>query len=143
MAWTNFAITIGESELEGRTKLRIDARPRKTPSRIKCFFSPSSSTLTSPLFHSLLSPPFRSPYRNNTVGVGSIYYLMRRDVRQGAAQLRKNAKTIKGWIEEAEASAKNGGTGGGSKPPPPPSAEPPQKQVPPPSSSSSTPNKAE
>lgn len=56
---------------------------------------------------------------------------MRRDVRQGAAQLRRNAKTIKGWIEEAEVGAKNNGNGNGSKldPPPPGADAAPPKQA--------------
>ena len=59
------------------------------------------------LSHLPATPPTPTSNRTEkTVGVGSIYYLMRRDVRQGAAQLRRNAKTIKSWIEEAEAGAK-------------------------------------
>lgn len=97
-----------------------------------------SSTSTPLLFSHCPLPrfPLNPSLPKQTVGVGSIYYLMRRDVRQGAAQLRRNAKTIKGWIEEAEVKAKDGVVEAG-KPPP-------QKQVPPSSSSSSSaPSKAE
>lgn len=98
------------------------------------------------LSHRPATPPTPTSNRTEkTVGVGSIYYLMRRDVRQGAAQLRRNAKTIKSWIEEAEAGAKKNGGGAGEAGKPLPGADAaPPKQVPPsPSSSSSAPSKAE
>ena len=50
----------------------------------------------------LLLPP-------TSVGVGTVYYLMRTDVRTGVSQLKRNAKTIRGWLEEE--SAKKGGAG--------------------------------
>lgn len=38
------------------------------------------------------------------VGLGSVVYLMRGDVRHGGAMLRRNMKTIKSWLEEEGAS---------------------------------------
>ena len=147
MAWTNFAITIGEfdyrmeqsHECDKARTIRSVLFRRRRRQRFTLDLS-----LTFPRFTPSLLPanqPTNRAEKKNSVGVGSIYYLMRRDVRQGAAQLRRNAKTIKGWIEEAEAGAKNGASaagegGGGSKPPLPP----PPKQDPP---SSSAPSKAE
>jgi hypothetical protein len=34
------------------------------------------------------------------VGVGSVLYLMKSDVRHGSAMLRRNMKTIRAWLEE-------------------------------------------
>ena len=59
------------------------------------------------------NPPHLSP-----VGVGTVYYLMRKDMRTGVSQLRRNVKTIRGWLEE-EASA--------SAPKDPPKKLPPKK----------------
>ncbi len=36
----------------------------------------------------------------NTVGVGSVAYLMKSDVRRGSGMLKQNLKTIRGWLEE-------------------------------------------
>ena len=43
------------------------------------------------------------------VGLGSVVYLMKSDVRVGGAMLKRNLKTIKSWLEEEGASkAANG-----------------------------------
>ena len=34
------------------------------------------------------------------IGLGSVVYLMKTDVRTGASMLRRNMKTIKSWLEE-------------------------------------------
>jgi hypothetical protein len=34
------------------------------------------------------------------VGVGSVVYLMKKDVRSGSNMLRQNLKTMRGWLEE-------------------------------------------
>lgn len=34
------------------------------------------------------------------VGVGSVAYLMKSDVRRGSGMLKQNLKTIRGWLEE-------------------------------------------
>jgi hypothetical protein len=39
------------------------------------------------------------------VGLGSVVYLMKSDVRQGGALLRRNMKTIRSWLEEEGATA--------------------------------------
>lgn len=37
---------------------------------------------------------------NCAVGVGSVAYLMKSDVRRGSGMLKQNLKTIRGWLEE-------------------------------------------
>ena len=52
-------------------------------------------------------------YQNNqltvllvrAVGVGSIAYLMKKDVKTGSNMLRQNLKTIRGWLEEQSSTA--------------------------------------
>lgn len=39
------------------------------------------------------------------VGVGSVLYLMKSDVRHGSAMLRRNIKTIRNWLEEEGATS--------------------------------------
>jgi hypothetical protein len=39
------------------------------------------------------------------VGLGSVAYLLKSDVRQGGAMLRRNMKTIRSWLEEEGAAA--------------------------------------
>ena len=39
------------------------------------------------------------------VGVGSVVYLMKSDVRHGGAMLKRNMRTIKNWLEEESATA--------------------------------------
>jgi hypothetical protein len=39
------------------------------------------------------------------VGVAAVAYLMRGDVRTGAATFRRNLKHIRGWLEEESAAA--------------------------------------
>lgn len=39
------------------------------------------------------------------VGIGSVAYLMKKDLRTGSGMLRQNMKTIRGWLEEQSASA--------------------------------------
>jgi len=45
------------------------------------------------------------------VGIGSVAYLMKSDVRHGGVMLRRNMKTIRSWLEaEGESAAvKTGG----------------------------------
>lgn len=45
------------------------------------------------------------------VGLGSVAYLMKSDVRHGSAMLKRNIKTIRSWLEEegaTSAAAKSG-----------------------------------
>ena len=42
------------------------------------------------------------------VGIGSVAYLMKSDVRHGGAMLRRNMKTIRSWLEEESTAAKPG-----------------------------------
>ena len=37
------------------------------------------------------------------VGIGSVAYLMKSDVRHGGVMLRRNMKTIRSWLEEESA----------------------------------------
>lgn len=39
------------------------------------------------------------------VGVAAVAYLMKSDVRTGAATFRRNIKHIRGWLEEQSAAA--------------------------------------
>jgi hypothetical protein len=39
------------------------------------------------------------------LGVGSVLFLMKSDVRHGSAMLRRNVKTIRAWLEDEGASA--------------------------------------
>jgi len=39
------------------------------------------------------------------VGVGSVVYLMKKDVRSGSNMLRQNLKTMRGWLEEQSTTA--------------------------------------
>ena len=39
------------------------------------------------------------------VGLGSVAYLMKSDVRTGSAMLKRNLKTIRTWLEEEGATA--------------------------------------
>lgn len=39
------------------------------------------------------------------VGLGSVAYLMKSDVRSGSAMLKRNLKTIRTWLEEEGATA--------------------------------------
>ncbi len=39
------------------------------------------------------------------VGLGSVAYLLKSDVRHGGAMLRRNMKTIRSWLEEEGATA--------------------------------------
>jgi hypothetical protein len=41
----------------------------------------------------------------STVGVAAVAYLMKADVRTGAATFRRNLKHIRGWLEEQSAAA--------------------------------------
>jgi hypothetical protein len=42
------------------------------------------------------------------VGIGSVAYLMKSDVRHGGAMLRRNMKTIRSWLEEESTAVKPG-----------------------------------
>lgn len=44
------------------------------------------------------------------VGVGSVAYLMKSDVRRGSGLLRQNLKTIRGWLEEEGSLAAKSGS---------------------------------
>ncbi|KAL3142776.1 hypothetical protein ABBQ38_003076 [Trebouxia sp. C0009 RCD-2024] len=44
------------------------------------------------------------------VGVGSIAYLMKSDVRRGSGMLKQNLKTIRGWLEEEGSKAGKSGS---------------------------------
>lgn len=44
------------------------------------------------------------------VGVGSVAYLMKSDVRRGSGMLKQNLKTIRGWLEEEGSQASKSGT---------------------------------
>ena len=39
------------------------------------------------------------------LGVGSVLFLMKSDVRHGSAMLRRNVKTIRSWLEDEGATA--------------------------------------
>lgn len=39
------------------------------------------------------------------MGVGAVAYLMKRDVRDGSAMLRRNLRHIRSWLEEQSAAA--------------------------------------
>jgi hypothetical protein len=43
------------------------------------------------------------------VGLGSVAYLLKSDVRHGGAMLRRNMKTIRSWLEEEGATAAKAG----------------------------------
>ncbi len=43
------------------------------------------------------------------VGLGSVVYLMKSDVRHGSAMLRRNMKTIRTWLEEEGATVAKSG----------------------------------
>jgi hypothetical protein len=47
------------------------------------------------------------------VGLGSVAYLLKSDVRHGGAMLRRNMKTIRSWLEEEGAAATKSGCAGG------------------------------
>jgi hypothetical protein len=49
---------------------------------------------------------------------------MRKDMRTGVSQLRRNVKTIRGWLEEEAGSS---AAGKGAPPPPPPPKKLPEK----------------
>ena len=49
---------------------------------------------------------------------------MRKDVRTGVSQLRRNVKTIRGWLEEEAGGSSAAGKGA---PPPPPPKKLPEK----------------
>jgi len=98
MAWSNFAVTLGERGARGRK--------RRTEGGEGATHGPSTPAPTpTPSLPSL------------TVGVGAVYYLMRKDMRTGVSQLRRNVKTIRGWLEEEAGSS---AAGKGAPPPPPP-----------------------
>ena len=76
MALTNFVITLS------------------TSSSI-CFDEPDAIF---PI-HTVVYVPLRA------VGMGSVVYLMKKDLRTGSSMLRQNLKTIRGWLEEQSSTA--------------------------------------
>ena len=71
MAWTNFIITLGAS-----------------------LFWLESDAFAAHRVHPVQARHF------TPVGVGSVAYLMKSDVRRGSGLLKQNIKTIRGWLEE-------------------------------------------
>ncbi len=49
-------------------------------------------------------------YEVAAVGMGSVVYLMKKDLRTGSSMLRQNLKTIRGWLEEQGAAASRSGS---------------------------------
>ena len=80
--------------------------------------------------HSLSTSPRPPPHSLHclAVGVSTVVYLMRRDVRAGTVQLRRNVRVIREAVEEEVAAAKARSAGGGGAPPQVPPPQPPPGQ---------------